>query len=154
MNTQLLPFSILAALVAFLVLPSCATLTGGSTTTVEIDSTIPGIPFGTSSGLRGRTPATVALPNGSAVTITYMDARGAHRYVSETRMSPHVLGNIVFGGLIGLLIDITNPQTRIHGAEIMLVVEGLPREPIVAPELLEPIVAPAPAEPENVVVDV
>ena len=99
-----------------LALSSCASIINGKTSTVEIVSTPPGATFtGNYDGVSGVTPAVVDLPNGKPVTISFqMDGYIDSSMVSKPHMSGWVIGNIIFGGIIGIVIDIAGNGAYIH----------------------------------------
>lgn len=73
--------------------------------------------FETNTGLRGHVPATIELPNGVAVDIRYdsdMDGGVDATHQSVPQLSGASAGNLIAGGLIGQVIDASNPKTRVH----------------------------------------
>lgn len=81
----------------------------------------PGLSFTTNSGLQGTTPATVSLPNGDEVIFSWVTPEGVEgTTVSKTRMSAWVIGNVVFGGLIGIVIDLVADGAHIHEGDLFI----------------------------------
>ncbi|MCP3917303.1 MAG: hypothetical protein GY711_17290 [bacterium] len=99
-----------------LLLASCASIVAGETTEVEVTTLPAGAAFNTGPlGVEGVTPATVELPNGEEVTFYFeLEGHEPASFVSDPRMSGWVVGNLLFGGLIGIIIDMSNSRSRIH----------------------------------------
>jgi len=98
---------------------SCASIMTGSTDTVTITSTPSGARFSTNTGVRGRTPMSVSVPASQDLVVEYsLPGYEPQGVVLESRMSAWVIGNIVFGGLIGLVIDVVNPDSRTHDSVV------------------------------------
>ena len=94
------------AIAATIVLNGCASIVSGGADTIPVNS-YPQEAFCNISGQNVRTPSQVALNHTcNDVTVTchkdgYYDSSG--QIVSST--NPWVFGNILFGGIVGLLID-------------------------------------------------
>lgn len=107
----------LASLLLPFALVSCASIVNSDgSTTVAVDTNPSGVRFSTSlAGVYGITPAQVTLPNSHPVEFTFQNP--GQRKVTRTsrpRMSWWMAGNIVFGGLIGLVVDGLNPNACVH----------------------------------------
>ena len=87
------------------VVNGCATIAHGTTTTVRLNST----PQGATAMVGGSTvvtPSSIALKNSQAYPIVFKkDGYEDTYYTIDKYMSGWVWGNILFGGLIGLVID-------------------------------------------------
>lgn len=97
-------------------LSSCATVINGRTSTVEVASDPPGAAFtGDYDGVQGVTPAVVDLPNGTPVTITFvMDGYAETKVVAKPKMSGWIAGNLLFGGIVGIIIDAAGSNAYVH----------------------------------------
>jgi hypothetical protein len=106
-----------ALLLGLLLLASCATIMNGSTTDVEITSTPPGATFTSNRpGVQGVTPATLTIDNDKKA-IHYEFTLEGYETVQHTdkgRISNWIIGNVVFGGIVGFLIDVVVPTSHIH----------------------------------------
>lgn len=124
-----------AALLALLFC-SCATISTGTTSKVHLRGK-PGTAFETSTGVEGHVPATVILPNGKVINIRY-DSNGDGTLNAVHKSMPTAsgasAGNIFVGGLIGAVVDHSNPNTRIHRSPQNL---GPAYELTLAPEIKE-----------------
>lgn len=105
------------ALAASLVLlsTSCASIMTGKTDMLDVTSTPEGAHFSTDMGDSGVTPAILKVSSNRDVTFTftlagYQDAT----QVSTPHMSKWVWGNIIFGGLIGLVVDYVADTSQTH----------------------------------------
>lgn len=107
--------------IPLLLVASCATIVNGKSSEVVVTSVPPGLSFTTNSGLQGTTPATVSLPNGDEVIFSWVTPEGVEgTTVSKTRMSAWVIGNVVFGGLIGIVIDLVADGAHIHEGDLFI----------------------------------
>lgn len=107
--------------VPLLLVASCATIVNGKSSEVVVTSAPTGLSFTTNSGLQGTTPATVSLPNGDEVIFSWVTPEGVEgTTVSKTRMSAWVIGNVVFGGLIGIVIDLVADGAYIHEGDLFI----------------------------------
>lgn len=114
MHPARIHLSLLLALAA--TLSSCASIFAGSSSNVQVTSTPSGAKFTSSAGVSGVTPAAVSLPNGLDVSFSFegVDGYEPAEHVSHPRMSGWIVGNILLGGIVGLIVDIVNPDTRVH----------------------------------------
>ena len=103
-----------------LLLASCATIMSGETSTVQVRSTEPGVEFRTSTGLYGITPMSVELPNGTDVTFFWKEGDDPRTGISSPSISPWIVGNLLFGGIVGFAIDLVAPQSRVHPSPFTL----------------------------------
>ena len=94
------------AAVALLALPACGTIVNGSTQQISIQSNPSGAVIAVDGVRNAQTPATLALSrkSGHAVEIT-LDGYRPFQMQIQRGTSGWVWGNIVFGGLIGLVVD-------------------------------------------------
>ena len=98
-------------------LTSCASITVDDVTKVRIESNPPGCRWEGSHGGEGYTPGFAFLPNGETVVLSFFrpgDSTPAQLVTSVPGLSPAILGNVIAGGVVGALIDFTNPKTRSH----------------------------------------
>lgn len=107
---------VLLGAIGALALSSCASIMNGKTSTVEIVSTPPGAAFvGNHTGVTGVTPASVDLPNGEPITVTFtLDGYAETTVVAKPRMSGWIAGNLIFGGIIGIIIDAAGSRAYVH----------------------------------------
>ena len=106
----------LTAVLVALSMCSCASIFSGSSSSIEVDSIPKGASFSTNSGISGVTPASVSVPNGVVVNFKFDGVEGYDTlsFASKPQISGWVIGNVLLGGLIGLVVDIINPNTRVH----------------------------------------
>jgi len=94
---------------------SCASIVTGSTDSVIIESVPSGAQFTTNIGVRGVTPRVVVVPASQDLVVDFsLQGYEPTSAVLESRVSAWVAGNIIFGGLLGIIIDIANPDARTH----------------------------------------
>lgn len=102
-----------APLILLAALPSCASIVLDPQDRVVLTSTPPGLSFTTDYGGYGITPSTLRPPKG--VSRIALELRGpdgeTQTKTLKQRKSYWALGNFVFGGPIGLAIDLANPGT-------------------------------------------
>lgn len=123
------------ALAAFAItLPACATITRGSNQDFTVESTPPGARVSTSNGFQcDSTPCTFRMPrkNGFRVTVS------REGYVSqEVEVTSGVsgggaagmAGNVVFGGVIGAVVDGTSGAMKDLSPNPLVVVLLTPAE--------------------------
>lgn len=103
MNTYLTQFS---TLLACILLVGCGTIIHGGSQDVSVASEPSGATVEIDGTEVGDTPLTKSLDRGSQHTIEIsMDGYQAEQVVVDKNVSGWVAGNIVFGGLIGLVVD-------------------------------------------------
>jgi hypothetical protein len=96
-----------------LILTGCATITGGSRDPqVNITSDPPGAAVWVDHEPRGATPAIVELNRKSEhkITVVQPGCEPATATVKRS-LNPWVFGNIVLGGLIGVVVDVCTDAT-------------------------------------------
>ncbi len=104
----------LSLILALSALPSCATIVAAPQGPIPITSNVEGASFETSEGMKGTTPSTYQpVETHRPLTITV----SAPGYESQAKtlkpqISNWIVGNIVFGGIVGGLIDAVNEETR------------------------------------------
>ena len=104
--TQAKPFTAIATLLVLTInAAGCATIVQGRTQGIAVAST-PSAATVKVDGLEATTPGNVELRRNRDYTMVFTKAGFPDRDVKlESGPSPWLLGNIVFGGLIGLIID-------------------------------------------------
>lgn len=103
--------------VALAALASCASITADDVTKVRMESDPPGCRWEGSHGGQGYTPGFAFLPNGETVVLSFFrpgDSTPAQVVSSIPGLSSAILGNVIAGGVVGALIDLSNPRTRSH----------------------------------------
>ena len=106
-------------LIGLLLFASCASLMTGPTDSIDIESNPPGATFTTNLGIQGTTPATITVPDDKTVMLT-VSAPGYQTatVTLQPRMSGWFLGNLVFGGIVGIIIDLISGNWRVHDDEV------------------------------------
>ena len=91
----------------------------GSSDAVTIQSVPSGAYFTTNVGISGHTPKVVQVP-ASQDLIIETRRKGYERATAivKSRMSKWIAGNLLFGGLIGIVIDLVNPNARTHDGTV------------------------------------
>jgi hypothetical protein len=109
----------LLAIAIGLFFTSCASIMEGSASPIDILSTPPGAYFETNTGASGTTPATITVPNSVDLEIEFAK-RGYESTTVEvpSEMSPWILGNVLFGGIVGIIIDAVNPDARSRDSSV------------------------------------
>ncbi|MGQ0537794.1 MAG: PEGA domain-containing protein, partial [Gemmatimonadaceae bacterium] len=98
-----------AAAGALVVMSACATIVHGSKQAVTITSTPPSAAVTVDGVASGTTPVTLRLARKTAHVVRLQLAGYApHEATLERGTSGWVWGNLVFGGLIGVIIDASN----------------------------------------------
>ena len=109
------PLRSLPILLLLMLGTSCASIVTGSTDSVTIQSAPPGAYFTTNTGIQGVTPRVVTVPASQDLVVDFrLQGYEPASAVLESRMSGWVWGNLIFGGLVGIVIDGVNPDSRTH----------------------------------------
>lgn len=109
----------LAALALLAVLTSCASIMTGSDDSVTVNSMPSGAYFTTNIGVSGYTPKVVSVPASQDLIVEYRKkGYEPQSVVLESRMSAWVAGNLILGGLIGIAVDVVNPDSRTHDGTV------------------------------------
>ena len=98
-----------------LALPSCASIFARPSHTLLLTSTPNGLAFTTDYGATGVTPAPVSVPPSvRTVEITLTNAAGERRaYLQSKRPSYWIIGNLLFPGFLGAIVDVVNPGANV-----------------------------------------
>lgn len=100
---------------------SCASIVTGASDTVRIESVPPGADFVTNSGHQGKTPAEITIPDKLLLTITCSSPGYQDTTVTlPSRMSGWFLGNLLLGGIVGIVLDLASGNWRTHDGEIVV----------------------------------
>lgn len=95
-----------AALLSLLAMTSCGTIVNGTCQKVPLDSNPQGAKVFVDQRFRGCTPMTAKLSRSNNHSVRLeMDGYEPYEIHFERHMSGWVLGNIVFGGVVGLAVD-------------------------------------------------
>lgn len=103
----------LFTLLLLLVLPSCAAIVCRKTGHVPIDSVPPGAVVSYKGANVGVTPCTVAVHRRDRHVILKMAGYHDQAVEAGTGTSAWILGNLVFGGLIGIVVDLAGGATTV-----------------------------------------
>lgn len=110
-----------AALVLSTLSTSCATIMSGSSDDVLIDSRPQGAAFSTNTGAQGVTPQQIVVPSSSDIVVTFeKEGYSTTQGTLRAKTSPWIAGNILAGGLVGLLIDMASPNAKTHDATLVV----------------------------------
>lgn len=110
---------LLAAVLLACLVTSCASIMTGSSDSVSVISTPPGTFFTTNIGVSGRTPQVVTVPASQDLVVNFRRKGYEPTTVMlNSRMSGWILGNILFGGPIGLVVDLLNPNAKTHSSHL------------------------------------
>ncbi len=109
----------LIGLVTVCSLASCATVMTGKHDVIVVNSSPSGAHFTTDTGGQGTTPAKLEVPDNIDVRF-FFDMPGYQKteYLAKKRMSAWVFGNILIGGIIGLVVDFASGGIHVHEDEI------------------------------------
>jgi S1-C subfamily serine protease len=113
---------------------SCASIVTGPSDEVMIRSTPLGAQFITNNGQNGRTPSQITVSDELTLQVQ-MQLEGYEPATASLppRMSGWFLGNLLFGGLVGMAIDYVSGNYMTHDNELMVVLvpthQLTPREP-------------------------
>ncbi len=108
-NTIRMLTSSVVLVVVMLSQGGCCSIVSGTSQNVSFNSTPAGATVRVNGMPTGQTPVTLPLKRGSANSVT-IEKEGFEPYgVALSRgMNGWVFGNILFGGLIGLVVDVAN----------------------------------------------
>ncbi len=139
--------SFLAVLALVLCGSSCASIVTGGTDDILITSQPDGAYFRTNLGQSGRTPQSISIPDDQPLSVSFrLEGYEDQSASVGTRMSAWVLGNIVFGGLIGLVVDVA-ADGNVHKTDhVHVVMYPLPASKAPPPVAIE---APPQAGPSS-----
>jgi hypothetical protein len=86
---------------------------------LNVNSSPSGASFTTNTGAKGTTPAKLEVPDDVDVEFRFELAGYADGTLTSSKhISPWVWGNIVFGGIIGLVIDFASGGVNTHDREV------------------------------------
>lgn len=109
----------LAALALVLTLGSCATVITGKHDLLDVNSSPPGASFTTNTGVKGTTPAKVEVPDDVDVEFRFeLPGYADGTCTSAKYMSGWVWGNILLGGILGLIIDFASGGIYTHDRDV------------------------------------
>ena len=98
---------------------SCASIVTGSHDNVDILSLPSGAAFDTNTGHNGVTPASISIPDDVTLEVTYkMEGYQDARASLAPKMSGWFWGNILLGGIIGMIIDGISGNWRTHSGSL------------------------------------
>ncbi|MBM3977738.1 MAG: PEGA domain-containing protein [Planctomycetes bacterium] len=120
------------AITALLAVSSCASIVTGSEDRVKINSVPMGAHYETNTGHKGTTPAEIVVADKTTLQIRctmegYQDASAS----LPPRMSGWFLGNILLGGIVGIVIDLVSGNYQTHDDEVVITLMKI--VPVAAP---------------------
>ena len=96
----------LVAAASLLATTACATIMQGSQQGVSVNSNPAGARISVNGQQMGTTPAVVRLARSNAHTVRLeLDGYAPYEMQLQKKMSGWVWGNIVFGGIVGVIVD-------------------------------------------------
>jgi hypothetical protein len=102
-------------------LTSCATVITGKHDVLNVNSSPTGASFTTSTGAQGTTPAKIEVPDDVDVEFRFQMPGYADGSVTAAKyMSGWVWGNILIGGIIGLVIDFASGGIYTHDRDVSI----------------------------------
>jgi hypothetical protein len=107
------------ALCGALMLSGCATITRGTTNNVQFLSEPAGAEVSTTVGLSCVTPCTLAVPRKDAFSATFrLDGHETQQVFVNTVVegggAAGVVGNVIFGGIVGVAVDVSSGAANDH----------------------------------------
>lgn len=120
-------YSTFFALSGLILFQSCASIVTGSSDTIRIDSVPQGAAFTTNAGHQGRTPAEITISDKLLLTVTCKQEGYESATVTlPSRMSGWFLGNLLLGGIVGIILDLVSGNWRTHDEEIVIQMTPIP----------------------------
>jgi|TARA_B110000116_G_scaffold200829_1_gene175752 hypothetical protein len=99
----------------FLCFPSCATIMTGHTDYIELNSNPTGATYKTNGGLVGVTPGGITVNEKEDVVVMFSKEGYQETAIQiPSRTSKWVWGNLLIGGVIGLIIDFASDGIDTH----------------------------------------
>ncbi len=87
---------------------ACATIIHGRSQDVTFASQPPGATVRIDGAVKGVTPTSITLRRNKHYVVTFeKDGYEPEERVLKSKVSPWVLGNVIVGGLVGLVIDLS-----------------------------------------------
>ncbi len=126
-------FKVLLSIFVFIVLTGCATIISGRTQEIGISSSPTGAKVIVNGEEKGKTPIAVKLARKDKHFIRIeLEGYKPYEVVLVRKINAWVLGNILFGGLIGLAVDaITGAIYKLEPEQIDAKLERKGDEPVV-----------------------
>jgi hypothetical protein len=108
-----------ASVVLVLLLSSCASIMTGKHDVLNVNSSPVGAKFTTNTGVQGTTPAKIEVPDDVDVQFTFeMPGYAPASFTAARHMSAWVWGNILIGGVIGLIVDFASGGVYTHDSTV------------------------------------
>jgi hypothetical protein len=121
---------ILALTLALPFAQSCASIVTGSSDAIRISSVPEGASFETNSGHKGTTPATITISDKETLQVRMsMEGYDSTTIALPPRMSGWFFGNIILGGLVGIVIDLASGNWRTHDDALVVTLMKKATEP-------------------------
>lgn len=145
-----------SSLAAMLALGACATVTRGTTNTIEFKSEPSGATVSTSNGMTCATPCSLTMSRKDEFAATFKLAGHEDQVISvKTQMAAAgaagVAGNVILGGVVGIVADAATGATLEHVPNPVIAVmkKIAPVAPAARPAA-RPALRPRPAAPPKV----
>ena len=98
---------------------SCATVMTGKHDIILVNSSPSGAHFTTDTGGQGTTPAKFEVPDNVDVRFSFeLPGFQKTEYVAKKHISAWVWGNILIGGIIGVVVDVASGGMNVHDDQI------------------------------------
>ncbi|MBM3986144.1 MAG: hypothetical protein FJ296_10740 [Planctomycetes bacterium] len=135
----------LAVLLLCVLLPACASIMTGKHDIITVNSSPTGAKFTTNTGVQGVTPAIVEVPDSVDVQFTFeMDGYAPAGYSANHYISKWVWGNILIGGVIGLIVDFASGGMGTHDDSIYVTLAQALQQPALQQPAVEQPPVPIP----------
>ena len=109
------------AILCHLLMTSCASVMTGKTDLISVNSSPVGAAFTTNVGIKGVTPTKIEVPDNTDIEFTFeKEGYAPATYTAPRKMSGWVWGNIVLGGVIGLVVDFASGGVYTHEKEVVV----------------------------------
>lgn len=95
----------------------CATIVAGGPDTVKFTSTPPGAEVQVGNEIVGKTPVEASVPRDIQTVTMTLSGYEPETVLITRHLNGWVFGNILFGGIIGIIIDVSTENHRVADPE-------------------------------------